>query len=223
MRKYLLSVLMFGFCLSLTAQDVKSDKFVKHELGFDATSLIGRMVGITDFGVWTVPYEPTYYLYYRTHIGKMRLRAAAGGNYLSNNSEVKTETSQLDYKIGAEFLTEISKRFELYYGLDGVGGSTRNYREWEYANEYLVAYDYGLDYVGIAPFLGVRFKITDRISLMSEISAVFRREEVKDNRFTKEVLVANPTAQEWEESLDEYTQTRVLYTAPDFLVLSFML
>ena len=223
MKKYVLSVLVFGLCLSLTAQDASSEKFVKHELGFDATSLIGRMTGISAFGIWSVPYEPTYYVYYRAHIGKMRLRASAGGNYLSNNSDVQTETSQFDYKIGAEFSTKISKKFELYYGVDGVSGLNRNYREWEYGGEYLVAYDYALDYVGVAPFMGVRFKITDRISLMSELSAIFRREQVKDNRFTKEILVPNPTIQSWDESFDEYTQTQVLYTAPDFIVLSFML
>ena len=223
MKKYVLSALIFGCCLSLTAQDAESDKIFKHEIGFDATSLIGQVTNVTDFGVWVTPYEPTYYVYYRAHIGSMRIRAAVGGDYLSNDSEIKTKNSQLDYKIGAEFSRKIGKKVEFYYGLDGVGGSSQDYREWEYADEYLIAYDYKLDYAGIAPFIGVRFQITDRISLMSELSAIFRREDVVDNRYTKEVLVDNPTVQEREESIDEYTQTRILYTAPDFIVLSFML
>ena len=223
MKKYLLSILIFGFCLSLTAQSQESEKTFKHEIGFDATSLIGRVMVFGGYGFYSTSYQPTYYVNYRAHIGEMRLRAGIGGNYQANNSEVKTENSQIDYRIGAEFSTEISKRFELYYGLDAVGGSNRDYREWEYVDEYLLAFDYSLDYVGIAPFLGVRFKVTDKISLMAELSAIFRREEVKDNNYTKEVLVENPIRPEREENFDEYTQTRILYTAPDFIVLSFML
>lgn len=223
MKKYVLSVFIISVCLSLTAQDATSEKFVKHELGFDATSLIGRVIGISPYGFWTAPYEPTYYVYYRAHIGKMRLRATAGGDHVSNDANVQTTETQFDYKIGAEFATQISKRFEFYYGLEGVSGLNRSYREWEYAGDYLVVYDYALDYVGVAPFMGVRFKITDRISLMSELSAVFRREQVKDNRFTKETLVPNPTAQPWEDDFNEFNQTQVLYTAPDFIVLSFVL
>ena len=73
----------------------------------------------------------------------MRIRTAFGVNYLRNDSETNDNTWNYDYKIGAEFTNDLSKRFELIYGLDIAGGDMRSYREFEFREEYLMAWSPG--------------------------------------------------------------------------------
>lgn len=222
MKKLLVAICMILSFQSMNAQEVEPKTF-NGEIGFDATSLVGRFFNVSDFGFFVDNRQPTYFIYYRQHVGDMRIRATAGGDYLQNDSETNDNAWSYNYKIGAEFINDLSKRFQLIYGLDIAGGDMKSYREFEYASQYLMAYNDELSYLGIAPFLGLRFKINERISLITEMSTMFRIEEVKDQITVLETLVPSPTTEPFDERNDVYNQTRVLYSAPDFLVLSFML
>ncbi|MGB0862934.1 MAG: hypothetical protein ACPG19_08670 [Saprospiraceae bacterium] len=224
MKKISTALIVACLLFSLTAQ-AQEGKTYRHELGFDATALLGRIVTPSVWGfISTEDYQPTYYVYYRYRFDKFRLRTAIGGELLSNDLENTNRVmSNLDYKLGAELFSSIGKRWELYYGLDGVIGNTKQYNEYEIYNEYLYNNNDEMNYWGVAPFLGFRFQATKRLNIAVEMSAVFRQESIVSNQSYMKDLVENPTRDRIEERMNEYKQTNIFYTAPDFLVLNFLL
>lgn len=222
--KNLLLLALLLVSLNSFAQNGDAPKVRSNEIGFDITSLIGRTTLFSAYGYYLAEYQPTYYVYYRRNFEKMRLRAAVGGNFAGDNlSQNNRKTFSLDYKIGAEFFSPISKRFELYYGLDLVSGSKEDAYEYPYYNEYLYRSEYKTDYLGAAPFLGVKFQITDRMNMRVEMSTVIRQERIIDKFTLKETLVDNPSRALLEERNNDYKRMNAFYTAPDFIVLSFLL
>lgn len=221
-----LSTVLIVVCLlfSLTAQ-TQNEKTYRSELGLDVTSLLGRTISTSVWGGFsTVDYQPTYYLYYRYRFDQFRLRTAIGGDLISNDLENGNRVqSNFDFKVGVEFFSQIGERWELYYGLDGVVGSSKLYNEYKIYNEYLYNNEDKTNYKGVAPFLGFRFKVSKRMNIAVEMSAVIRQENIISNQLYMKDLVENPTRQRIDERMDEYKQMNVFYTAPDFLVLNFLL
>jgi hypothetical protein len=222
--KNLLLLALLLLTVNSFAQNEDSSKVRRNEIGLDITSLIGRTAILSVYGYYPTDYEPTYYAYYRRNFDKIRLRAAAGGDLSSIDLEQNNKKKlSLDYKIGAEFFSPISKRFELYYGLDLVGGKKENSYNYEYYDEYLYDVQLKTDYIGAAPFLGIRFQITDRMNMRVEMAMVVRQESIIDKFVLKEVLVDNPSRDLLEERDNDFKHMRVFYTAPDFIVLGFVL
>lgn len=196
----------------------------RHEFGLDVTSLLGRIISPSVWGFTTIDYEPTYYLYYRYRWDRLRLRTALGGALSSNNLENNNRVNRdLDYKLGIEFFSSIGKRWELYYGLDGVMGMSERYNEYERYGEYLYYNEDKMNYFGAAPFLGFRFKLSPRMNIAVEMSVIIRREHIVYRQVYMRDLVENPVYDRPAEREDVYQQSNIFYTAPDFLVLNFLL
>ena len=192
MKKFFALALLILTATTAFAQGSDDDrprrKKYKNELGLDATGFVKYFLY---FGDNSGPnYSPAYYLTYRRYVGRGALRAAIGGNFSDGDGEASntiittpsgqtsqfTESrySQLDARLGWEFYTGLGKRWQLYYGADARvsrGTGTAEYRrtsstgereEQESETEY--------SSYGAAPLLGVRFRITSRISLRTEAS-----------------------------------------------------
>lgn len=218
----LLIVICLLFSLAVQAQEGKT---YRSELGLDVTSLLGRVVNPSIWGGFsTVEYQPTYYVYYRYRFDKFRLRTAIGGELLSNDLENSNRIqSNFDFKLGIELFSSIGKRWELYYGLDGVIGNSKYYNEYDIYDEYLYNNEDKTTYQGVAPFLGFRFKVSKRMNIAVEMSAVIRQESVTSNQVYMKDLVENPIRDRIDERMYDFKQMNVFYTAPDFLVLNFLL
>jgi hypothetical protein len=202
MKSILLSILLLcgaasGFAQAFSPTDTLR---YRNEVGLDATAFIKN---ILDFDDASGPaYTPTYYITYRRYIGRGALRAGIGGGFSSgdreeaaeqtgsadNMTEAKYETRQLEARLGYEFYTPLARRWQLYYGADArvarghsrseelsVSGVTETERTFE---SHLSSY-------GVAPLLGVRFRLTNRISLRTETSFAINRTNQENTARTR--------------------------------------
>jgi hypothetical protein len=120
-NKYVFLVLLINFS-SLTAQSETTT--FKHEFG---TDVIGLVQEILDFNnaQFDTPYTSIYHLTYKRHFEKMSLRVGVGGNISADevtdnaiNEIIKNSRFLLNYRIGLERSTNLSKRWNFYYGVD---------------------------------------------------------------------------------------------------------
>ncbi|TVR37306.1 MAG: hypothetical protein EA392_13115 [Cryomorphaceae bacterium] len=153
-------------------------KEYKNEFGLDATGFIRSVLNINFDPTFQMPYTPTYFLSYRRKFKPGNIRFAIGGAYgredvlsmLSNDtSTFQRNFSAIDVRLGWEFTTELSKRWQAYYGLDLRATFTHNYNELIFSSGgYANGRESRNEILGLAPLLGFRFRITDRISLLAE-------------------------------------------------------
>ncbi len=160
-----------------TAQN--SDAF-KNELGLDIT---GFVKFFTDFNSDNnFDYEPTYYLTYRRLMGKHNFRAGIGGEYdnleKSSTFDSISVYQENDYsfsaRIGWEWMSTLSKRWSVFYGGDLRYGYALAKDEAIFFNGgYAQGTEQSANVFGLAPVLGIRFNINDRISLITEATFSF--------------------------------------------------
>jgi hypothetical protein len=90
-------------------------------------------------------------------------------NYPSDSNNYFRFNYAIDFRIGWEFVNEISKRWQVYYGLDTRLNYQHNKNDLIYTSN---GYAYGSETIyntfGISPVLGFRFKLNKRISLTTE-------------------------------------------------------
>ncbi len=145
-------------------------------------------------------YFPTYNLTYRRHFNSGNLRAKIGGSYSDNqvapiNSNDSTKyydlASSLYQSIGWEFCENLSKRWQVFYGADARTSVVFSKGNQEYENDYYVYGESSRAQVfAIAPLLGIRFRLTKRLSILTEASYSINWE--KDNSNTYYTLVPSP-------------------------------
>ena len=179
MKTFLTIVLMIT-SLSSFAQDTATTKKVYHnEFGIDATSFVKAFMafGNTQSNYYS---DPAYYLTYRRHFKSGNIRFAIGGDY-SYEQVMNSNTPDLhDYfwttysyeiRLGWEFCEELSKRWQVFYGLDLKNSYTAQKKD---ATSFSISYAYGYNDIsrikGAVPLLGFRFKLTNRLSLSTEAS-----------------------------------------------------
>lgn len=177
MKKVLSLLIMFSI-FSLSAQDSTKSEWgdpVKHEFGTDITALISNAVS---FGFGPAPVTPFQFIY-RFHINnKIALREQIGGNYSSttgyNNdtNAVNYRNSLLIFQTGIEFKKQLSKRWQMYSGVD-LGYSLTSYSAL-YEGVSFPPYNWESIYEGkthstnFSPLLGIRFHLSPNISLTTE-------------------------------------------------------
>ena len=179
MKTFLTIVLMIS-SLSSFAQDTTTIKKVYHnEFGIDATSFVKAFI---TFGNTQSNYnsDPAYYLTYRRHFKNGNIRFAIGGDY-SYEQIKRTNIPDLhDYfsraysyliRLGWEFCEELSKRWQVFYGLDLLNIYSAQKNDAYYLTS---AYAFGTNQIsrikGAGPLLGFRFKLTNRLALSTEVS-----------------------------------------------------
>lgn len=175
----LLSVLFFS--TNAQAQDSIKIKKYNNEFGLDISGFVRQFffTDATNLGS-NYFYNPTYLLTYRRHIKKSNLRFAIGGSYEREDRQSsypgdENKYEQLRYnftaRIGYEFFSNLSKKWQVFYGLDfrPVIETYKNDASYYNGGYRHAVKDTYITY-GIAPLLGLRFKIINRLSLTTEAS-----------------------------------------------------
>lgn len=191
MHKALILTGFFLLTLACSAQSGWEDTtFRRHSIGVDVSAFIQEYGGSTT-GDPTFAVSP-YWVSYRYRLNRhCNLRAAVGGNYSETNDPypldaaitIKNSASTYSARLGVERAQELAKRWQFFYGLDlratwnnkyddyfgGAGGGYMNGREQRESS------------MGVAPVLGIRFRITPRFSLLTEASLllVSTRDELR--------------------------------------------
>lgn len=213
MKKPLILFTLFSFLvLGSNAQETSAEKDYKNEFGVEVTTL---MRSVLSFSAQQYPSAP-HFLSYRRHLGNGNIRAGLGGDYtntetprswLSDTSEYLYMSYDIRFRIGYEWYSELGKRWQVFYGadfrpryqyyknaaesFDGFYTTGSEMESWQYA---------------LAPVLGFRFRITDRLSLLTEASLSITLQE----SLTREYYM--PSATWWLPREDEKHRTTRLFT-----------
>ncbi len=145
----------------------------KHEIGVDATTLFSKL---TSFGFGFAPVSSPYTLIYRYRFNEQfNLRAKLGGNHVNSDRfegdslTQYNKVSSISPAIGFEFNKMLHPKWSLYTGVDLTYSYTQTSSRYTGAGlNYINTYDSELHEFGGGPFLGIRFKINQFISLTTE-------------------------------------------------------
>lgn len=177
---------------SLSAQDSTRTITWKNEFGLDATGFLQQFLYFNNSQFPTY-YTPVYYVTYRRHFGKCNLRSAIGGYiyhhpfetpYPNDPNSYEHNTQQLSFRIGWEWTNELAKRWQVFYGMDYLQGFLHDQNDAPYWNGgYANGRETTTIIYGIGPLLGMRFRLTDRISLSTEASLSCNLEIFQSRRY----------------------------------------
>jgi hypothetical protein len=175
MRIHLLAVYL---CVAVsTSAQTDSSHWRRNEFGLDLTTFFRQ------FLTWSGSEAPSYYvpaymLTYRYHFRQWNLRAAIGGDvsredrptpYDFGPSTYASEKTAIDLRVGAERFSELGRRWQVYYGLDIRTSRSHTVEDAMYWNGgYSNGVENKVSTMGIAPIMGVRFRVTPRFSLLTE-------------------------------------------------------
>lgn len=104
-----------------------------------------------------------------------------------------TKQSGIDISVGVERTQELTKRWQVYYGLDIRPSWTYSYTDFTHSSG---GYQYGDEdrgtYFAVAPVLGIRYRIAKRFSILTEASLSFIKSTVKSRNFSIPLDDQNP-------------------------------
>jgi hypothetical protein len=180
MKKIFLTVVMTSLILTSFSQDTtKRDKVHRNEFGIDATGFIKQLLNFNQ-NEYYYYYYPNYYLTYRRHFKCGNIRFALGGDFsdhdipaafTGDSNKYHYTSYSYDCRIGWEFFNELSKRWQVFYGLDFRPSKSYTKNDVPYWNGgYANGTETKSQIYGIAPLLGFRFKLSNRLSIMTETS-----------------------------------------------------
>ena len=179
--KKILFTIVFAVSISMIhAQDSTSLTKVYHnEFGIDVTGFLKQFFNFNQ-GQGSSSYYPVYYLTYRRHFTKGNIRFAIGGDFENRdipptNDDDKNiyrdKSYSLDLRLGWEFFNDISKRWQVFYGLDFISSSYHTKNDVQYfSGDYAYGSETKAQTFGLAPLLGFRYKITNRLSISTQTS-----------------------------------------------------
>ncbi len=183
MKSIATAILLFLFTQSGIAQDSVITSDNHHEVGVDISPFLQRFVSGNIAG----NYSP-FFVMYRYHFNNWNIRTGIGGtlrkqeDVLNDTSIYTSENSSFIYRLGVERKIDFYRRWQFYYGLDlytysetriyeRIEGSTFSDNDRNKENGY-----------GVAPLMGLRFKINDRISFTTESSLVLYYFKARNER-----------------------------------------
>lgn len=230
LRLTFIGLLAGGFML---AQENPSDKtetgpgkVPKHELGLDLSTFVKYYLnfqGGTGYSART-PYMLTY-----RHYGlKRNLRAAISIGYETsdnpspyNGDPTRYHKQQGDFmgRFGYEWYQDLNKRWQVYYGVDLRCSYSYMKNEGQFYNAgYIYGYEGATVAAGVAPVLGFRFRLNDRLSLLTESSFLIQYSNNWNQRFNKPVTPAYPVLEQEVKTISSSFGTS--FSAPTLLVLA---
>jgi hypothetical protein len=179
MTKKLLTALFILFSTHiLSAQDdaPKTERKFKHELGLNVTNLITDLLGNNNRS------DPgTYLISYKKLNGNSAFRLGVNVNFsLSqqrfNGFDNNLTNQNLQIRLGKEWRHDIVKRFQYYFGVDGLAGYQSEQSAANVNGSTIIQKD-GVLSVGVGPVLGFQFAIYDKLLIGTEGSlyATFNR------------------------------------------------
>lgn len=180
MKKTYLTILMAVIFFAAFAQENTDQvKVYKNEFGIDATGFLKQIINFDPTQSYP-DYSPNYYLTYRRHFKSGNIRFAVGGSFsnISTPSDLATgpkyfydNTYSFCSRIGWEFFNDLSKHWQVFYGLDFIPSFYHQKTDKDYTSGgYAKGSENKNQGYGIAPVLGFKFKLTNRLSIMTEIN-----------------------------------------------------
>jgi hypothetical protein len=183
MKKMFLFVAL-AFSFSAKSQIVSADtskKDFKNALGVDATTFVKQffMAGNNSN---SVPSFQTI-ISYRRFIKSNAIKLAAGGYIHSNSNTTSdtlknmTETSGYCLRLGFEHYSYLGKRWMYYIGADAIFQRSRYESKNSASSTTMSESKSNVSDYGIAPVLGITFKINERLNIATEASIDFAYEK----------------------------------------------
>jgi hypothetical protein len=184
MKKTLLVLLLSFTLVTAYSQDTtRQNKVCHNEFGLDATGFMKEFFNFNN-AQYQSYYSPTYYLTYRRHFKKANFRFAVGGDY---NNDVVPSQNQYDptivyadksfdfsARIGMEMFSELNKHWQVFYGVDFIASYNYEKRDDRYSMDgYTAGEESSTQNIGLAPMLGIRYRVSKRLSLTTESSFSF--------------------------------------------------
>jgi hypothetical protein len=203
MKKALLTILTTVIIMTAFAQDTtKKVKVYHNEFGIDATSFIKQFFDFNT-SAFGNEYTPTYYLTYRRHFKYGNIRFAIGGSFSNYNQpdEYTGDTNKYYYhsysvnaRIGWEFINELSKYWQVFYGIDFCPSYSYIKNDGQYFNAgYANGYEDKSQIYGVAPLLGFRFRLSKRLSISTETSFTLNWEKDSSKNYYTPVSSQYPS------------------------------
>jgi hypothetical protein len=192
MKRYLIALVFTFVTVTVFAQDTIPPKVYRNEFGIDATGFIKQFLNFSN-DEFPVFYSETYYLTYRRHLKSGNIRAAVGGGFadydiptpFAGDSNIyHFKSYNIDYRVGWEFTNELSKRWQVFYGADFRHSLMYTKNDAPFWNGgYANGSESKVQSFGLAPLLGIRFRINNRISLSTETSFSINLEQAESRRY----------------------------------------
>lgn len=208
-------------------KDTSAAKRHQNELGTDATALVMQVLHLTEPQFGGYYGAPEYYLTYRRYFKPGNIRAAIGGYYSASpiqNTQIDTGEyyvirRAMAVRAGWEFCSELSKRWQAFYGLDVLFSGEYYQNDWIFSNG---GYQNGridiLKSIGLGPILGFRFRLNPRLSLSTETRFSIHR--LQDYHRQWSVPIDNPLPLLPDEITD-VKSWRTEFAAPTSLFFTF--
>jgi len=182
-----LTALIFSAILLLNAQnEEESNKIQNFEIGLNVSNFVKSFASLNTQTIQTSPYFIVfkYNEMLRLHFG---FKANDGVDFTSNEESLSDNRFlRFDLKTGIERNKLLGKKWIVHYGVDLVA----KYELEQFTNvsaidkvETSIESAYG----GISPFLGLQFKINDRLKLLTEADWLFAygrsADKIESNNF----------------------------------------
>ncbi len=225
MKKLLLITYICFIGLSSFAQDTTKVNKHPNEFGIDVTGFIKQFLNFNTSQFPTY-YSPTYYLTYRRYFGCGNLRVEIGGDFMNNQVAPENTTdsnkyydrsSSLYLSVGWEFYTNIGKRWQIFYGADFRPSFTYSKNDVMFWNGgYAQGQETQTQVYSVAPLLGVRLKLTKRLSILTETSySIIYEQDNTKTYFTPlsgaPLPAPVPTSQKLTKMFSSYAQPLSLF------------
>jgi len=204
MKKLTLVIALCIFGLSAFAQDTTKTKQHLNEFGIDATGFLKQYLNFGNTAQFPTYYAPTYYLTYRRHFSGGNLRVEVGGDYTDNQLSPNYNNDSTKYydhaysfygSIGWEFYNKISKKWQVFYGADFRFSQIYSKDDENYSNDYYTeGSESKTQILSLAPFIGIRFNLTKRLSILTEASYSINREQDNNGTYYTPLPGATPPA-----------------------------
>ncbi|HTB06725.1 MAG TPA: hypothetical protein VK806_07190 [Bacteroidia bacterium] len=239
MKKYQLIIALCLLGLSAFAQDstkVKQPnkdtiKIKQHnnEFGINATGFLRQFLNFNSST--TPPVEDNYYITYRRHFSCGNLRVAIGADFSNSNipSPYTTDSNKynnnsysIHFIIGWEFYNNLSKKWQVFYGADfrpSIAYSKNDAQYW--SGGYANGIETKTQIYGFGPFVGFRFKLSRRLSLLTSTSYIINSET--DNNRTYYTPVGTVTGPAPTPTNQKTTKLYSSYSEPLAVFIDFAL
>jgi hypothetical protein len=177
MKKLFICFVISLFSLISNAQDLTGKPKNNNEFGIDATGFVKQFLNFNQ-SIGAFNYIPTYYLTYRRYLTPGNVRFAIGGDFVNQNIPPVLAKDSNKYnlnaygfgaRLGWEFYNDLSQRWQVFYGVDLNATYTYSKNDASYwSGNYAIGMEKKMEAYGLAPVLGFRFKLNNRLNLVTE-------------------------------------------------------
>lgn len=215
MKSLITLVLLFFAISPAVAQNTPITSTNNHEVGIDISPFLQRFVsGNSSSGSNTIP----FYLMYRYHFDRWAIRAGIGGSFRNNESIVndtmdsKSENSIFNFRLGVEGKIDIYRRWQFFYGVDLYTYTSKSLNQYYFSVDNFNKNLNSEKGWGAAPLMGLRFKISDRISVTTETSLIiyYFKGKSEDIRMPSSIYDRTTETEGWKSNFTP--PTSILFT-----------